>query len=88
MESRDATEEILAAGYESTADARRALHHLESRRTRLIDLRVSPSSVGNSDLGGGIRAQDAQRLNGQIDSANSLEQIEAQIRLLRRLLAD
>lgn len=82
------TEEILAAGYESAADARKALHHLESRRTRLIDLRISPSSAGYSDLGGGIRTQDAKGPNGRIDSANSLEQIEAQIRLLRRLLAD
>ena len=65
VRSSEAREEILAAGYESVADARRALNHLESRRDRIVDL----------------------ELDARISGANSLDQIEAQIELLRRLLA-
>ncbi len=64
------------------------LESLESRRLHLLDRRISVSSLGGDDLGGGMRSEQWRDLNQRIDAAGDLARVEARIAELQRLLAD
>jgi hypothetical protein len=79
--------DLLAAGFDSVESAQRALSHLIERREGLVDDRLSASSIGGDDLGGGMRGEAWRGLNNAIDQANSLGDIEERIAKLQVLLA-
>jgi len=80
--------QVLAAGYASIEAVEMALANLRDRRERAIDQRISVSSLGGDDLGGGMRAEQWRHMNDSIDTANSLAALETEISRLGRLLAE
>lgn len=80
-------QDLLAAGFDSVESAQRALNHLIERRERLIDDRLSVSSIGGDDLGGGMRVEAWRGLNNAIDQGNDLGDVEERIAKLQTLLA-
>lgn len=85
--SAEVPEKVLAAGYTSVGAAQRALARLEARRERLIDQRISASSVGGDDFGGGMRVEQWRDLNDAIDSGSGLAELERRISDLKEILS-
>ena len=86
MEEGNVTDGLLRAGYASIEAAEAALGNLRRRRDEVIDRHISASSLGGSDFGGGLPAQQWRELNAGIDEAARLHEIEARIRELRLLI--
>lgn len=80
-------DKIVAAGFPSVEDARRALANLRARRERAIDGRISVSSIGGDDLGGGMRVEQWRAMNDAIDAGASLTDLESKIRRLEEALS-
>lgn len=85
--SAEVPEKVPAAGYTSVEAAQRALARLEARRERLIDQRISASSVGGDDFGGGMRVEQWRDLNDAIDSGSGLVELERRISDLKEILS-
>lgn len=85
--SVEVPEKVLAAGYSSVEAAERALARFEARRERVIDQRISASSVGGDDFGGGMRVEQWRDINDAIDSGSGLAELERRINDLKEILS-